>query len=383
MSTSSNSVQQPDGKKKKKILVKKKKNAASHSTVSQSETQSNTDPIYNMFALSNGLNNLCVDLKQKIEKMPDKDLEEIENNGTEKFVQDAIKDFEKSKLPEGAKNIFSMINLGSTMSILFKNAEKMAKGEIENETKQTSAKQVQKDPNAPPSVYDVEPEAPTEKSGKYSNIEDEKKNHLVYKGINATFLKILTMLGEKLPEKRHHYDNIHRIIEKVIDLDPTKPYKMWAKVVKTEEEKEKLYKYSEDNVTYILKNLKNIEFLSLLELDGEWHRFTSTDYKTFWTELSHIQMLCEMVENIEPELMTSVQNMSIRFTQGGFVKQGENGIQNMPQVIGQLANEIFKDQGILKGMTKTMHKMNKVIEENAIPTAPSYDNLEQKAHGNL
>lgn len=272
-------MQNPRKKKTKKILVKKKKNPSQPTETVQNIPSSDYESRipsecddFN-FDFESLKTVISQSMQDAVQSLPKDKLENMSFQDVSKLMTEKVTE----AMPKNNKQGFDM---SSMMATLMSNAEKMVMGNLNTTDEKTEEP---KDPSGPPSLYDKAPDAPTERSGKYASIEEEKQRHLIYKGFNTVLISILNMLMEKLPHKRSHYMTLKRLIETVITTNPLKPRELWKNSIdKNPEYQDKLSKYSKENVAFICKHLHNIDPLHTLELNDEWHHFTSDDYKVFF-----------------------------------------------------------------------------------------------------
>jgi len=372
----------PDpNRKTKKVIVKKKRgqpptpqNIANAKVIDTKKTTPkngdfNLDP--NIFNLMQNLPKMAtVNIQKAIQDTPKEQLDKMSFQDVTNLITKNMAEF-PVQIPQVNKtnSKSQSFDMSKMVATLMKNAEMIVTGNGPTDKKSG---------NSYPSMFDGPPEIP-ERSGKYSTVEDEKKQHLIYKGFNVTILSLLTLLTEKLPHKTAHYELLRRMIESTISVNPCKPREIWKKTIQGKEDK--VQKYSEENIMYICKNLNSIELLNLLELENEWDKFTTDDFKSFHNKLSQLQNLSELIDSIPTELMSSIQNMTLRVNNNNTVKLDENG---NPADIGDLfqtlAGEVFKDPQIFAGMQKMSSSLMGAMADSQLPEAPGYSNILKKAN---
>ncbi len=405
----SESTTSTQAKKTKKVVVKKKKGEAlTPDLIAQAKAESKTktakpmpgmnfsecglnlDP--NLFSFVNSIPQIATQSVQKtMESVPQEQLEKMSFQDITKLVTSQFSNFPlpvPTTTSASGKTNANSFDMNSIMVTLMQNASKMVdeKGQFitkipnENKTKKTEQND-NSSTNAFPSVFDAPPDRPDERSSKYYNPEEEKKRHIIYKGFNVCLLSLLTMLTDKLPHKTSHYASLRRMIEGVIEVNHCKPREIWKDSIKGREER--VQKFSQENVEYICKNLNSIELLNLLELDTEWDHFTSDDYKTFWLKLNQLQNISELIENIPVDMMTAIQDMTLRVNQQ-HVKVDEKGMpENMGELFKILSGEVFNDGKIFEGMQSMSAKLVETLNQNQMPLPPGYSKILEKANNEV
>lgn len=327
-----------------------------------------------LFSMINRLPQVMTNgMKDVMGEMSEEEMQKISIEDLNKKVTERI----KSQVPEKVAGL----DVGMIMSTLLTNAHKLS----EMKPQQQTTPAVDSKDNNPssksdraPSVYTEAPQLPASRTGKYGSVQDEKNGHVIYRGFNVTLLSVVTMLIKKLPHKRAYYEPLFKIMKTAMEAAPTKAQQLWKEAVKGREDK--LLKYSPENVEYICKNLKSIPMLEMLELEGEWHRFTTGDYQQFWQKLNRLQEISDMIESINPSMMTAIQNMTLRVNQTKPAKLDEQGkVDNLGELFQTLSTEVFSDQTILNGMKEMSADLTKATQESKIPTAPSFLNIMRKA----
>lgn len=222
------------------------------------------------------------------------------------------------------------------------------------------------------------PEIPLNRSKK--SIENEKKNHLIYKGFNESLIGLIDMLIIKLPHKTNHYESIKKMIILSVDINPCKGVETWKESVAGKEDK--LQTYSDENILFICKNINSMSFLKILELENEWNKFTPQDFKNLWNSLNQLQNMSEMIDFIPVEMMTSIQNMTLNNENFKISPKFDNSgnILNLKELFNSLSKSIFENDEIVKGMKNMSNNLIKSMQENSIPEPTGYKNILNKAN---
>jgi Asp-tRNA(Asn)/Glu-tRNA(Gln) amidotransferase C subunit len=355
-------------KKKKKVLVKKKKGEKKTSVPATKQSTPAAPSFDTMFdpQIFDFLKSMPTLVKGNMEETMKSVTEEQLKGMSEKQMQELMMNNLKKSLPQSTPSTSKApggFDMGEMMSMLMTKADEMMKDE------------------KMPSVFEEPPEAPTERSGKYGT-EEQKKSQLIYKGFNLNLLSIFTTLKKILPEKASLYSKLERIVDDVINIDPTKPMKMWRESVKGFEDR--LMTYSEENVLFICNNLDKIELLSMLELQPEIPKLTSSQLKDIWTKLNQCQYLCEITDSVPVPMMNAIQNLTLRVNDKTQVKlDDQKKLQNTPELFKTLTEEVFKDEVVYKGMRQMSANIMKSLMESQIPEPPAYLNAMKNAEDSV
>lgn len=262
----------------------------------------------------------------------------------------------------------------------------------DDDDQKTSSQQQQQQTsgNSVPSDFSVygndstPPEKPATRSGKYSMMENElNKPHQAYKAFNVLIFSILNELSEKLPHKADHYRHLRKMIEDTIEMDPAKPSDIFRKSI---EGKEKyLEKYSTENVAFICKNIKNIELLNMLELDDEWHHFTTEDLKSFHEKLIQLYTVAFIFQDIIPvELFQKVEGFTKSVKVPGFnvnVNPGEP-LKPTSQVFSVLVDQLLSDKSMIRDIRKTSMGVISSFQ-NPIPDSEAFESRMRTAQNSI
>lgn len=399
----------PPSKKKKKVLVMRKKTGRGgptvqpgtsqmrHSTPSKSATTSsnstnnkngseNENGIFNMLSLLPSLT-MMMDpgrIQKKLDAIPQ---EQIEKLTPKEVLNQLTSDFLPSDHP--MSKLFNTV-VEKSQQNFFPNAvpssgvdsQQKPLGESTGQTGGKKETQVSGNTGFP-SVFDAPPEKPLDKDRKYPELNAKGKKSQnrkeLYKMFNQQLMDLLSSLAVQLPDKKKLYDTLARTMNTYIDADPEAALERWKKSVKDHEPK--LRVYSVENVEYICKNLPKMELLCLLELENEWHRFTSVQLQQFHAKLKALQNTADLLEDLPEELLDNVGMLAGKFGAPirDQIKEGKSAIQ-----VGQfLAEHVFEEPEVLSGFQKVASDVTSALMSNNNVPPPSVSAFIQRANQTL
>lgn len=95
--------------------------------------------------------------------------------------------------------------------------------------------------------------------------------------------------------------------------------------------------------------------------------------------MSQLQNISEMIDVIHPDMMTAIQEMTLRVNKSDAVKIDSKGnVKNIGELFQILSGEVFKDSKIVNGMQKMSSEIMQAVKDNSIPQPPSFVNILNK-----